>query len=91
MTRTHVEEGELVELQRKSLALFKLADDLADDIAEGLIEPPYRRLRQPDLDTADRLSEIAREVSDAVDALTDYVRERERTRPIQCRKWDCPE
>ena len=69
MTRTHVEEGELVDLQRKALIVFQRIDALAEQMYanEGRYAPM-------DLNAVDVACSYAKEVSDAVDALTDYVR-----------------
>ncbi len=63
MTRTHVDEGELVELQRKALALFTRVSAIAD-----LVHSPYL------ISEVAYAQSLAREVSDQVDALTDFVR-----------------
>jgi hypothetical protein len=88
MTRTHVDEGELVELGRKALALLTRLDDFGgrlEELREDSCIP-----KQTDLDDIERITNLAREVSDQVDALTEYVRYQQE-QPQACGKWDCPE
>jgi hypothetical protein len=90
MTRTHVEEGELVELQRKALSVFNRLDNLTERL--GYLVGRNREPLELDIDNAANAASLAREVSDAVDQLTEYVRhQRENQFPPICGKWDCPE
>jgi hypothetical protein len=75
MTRTHVEEGELVELQRKALALFKTVDEVSD-LLEEVYEEGRKNvsLKELEIQRIYNAADLAREVSDQVDDLTDYVR-----------------
>jgi hypothetical protein len=66
MTRTHVDEGELVDLQRKALSVFKRLDSIADRMFAH--EEDYAPMDVANIDTA---ASLAREVSDQVDALTE--------------------
>jgi hypothetical protein len=72
MTQTHVSEGELVEVERKALFvvhdLQRLANQLVN-ISEG-----GRGSIAGAGQTADDLADLAREVSDQVDALCDFIR-----------------
>jgi len=67
MTRTHVSEGELVELGRQALAVFRRLYELAERLEMGL-----PRSAAPE--AVEDLAELAREVSDQVDALCEYIR-----------------
>ena len=72
MTRTHVEEGELVDLQRKALSVFKQIDNLCGRL--GNLADRNREPAESDIDDTATAAALAREVSDAVDNLTEYVR-----------------
>jgi hypothetical protein len=74
MTRTHVEEGELVDLQRRALSLFTRLDNLENRVLNLKERGNSLRLSDLEVSNFERLASLAREVSDAVDALTDYVR-----------------
>jgi hypothetical protein len=66
MTRTHVDEAELVDLQRKALKVFQWVDQIS-------WRRPVR-LSSSELDLLDATAKLAREVSVLVDDLTEYVR-----------------
>jgi len=72
MTRTHVDEFELIELQRKARSVFARVDS----VAEFMNNRSHGRAQfsEAQLDSVEHAASLAREVSDAVDALTDYVR-----------------
>jgi hypothetical protein len=72
LTRTHVEEGELVDLQRKALSVFKQVDNLCGRL--GNLADRNREPAESDIDDTATAAALAREVSDAVDNLTEYVR-----------------
>jgi hypothetical protein len=72
MTRTHVDEGELVDLQRKALKVFQWLDQISERYPDSF-SGPYR-LAQSDLALLEDARALAREVSVAVDDLTEFVR-----------------
>jgi hypothetical protein len=72
MTRTNVSEGELVDLGRKSLALMSGLCGLAGQL-ENISEHGRGSLSTASI-RADDLAELAREVSDSVDSLCEFVR-----------------
>jgi cytochrome c556 len=63
-----VDEAELVELQRNALELFQKLDDFT----EG--EEDCGRVSRKILERLEDFTDMAHEISNAVDALTDYVR-----------------
>lgn len=72
MTRTHVDEAELVDLQRKALKVFQWIDQICERYSDSF-SGPYR-LAQSDVDLLDNAVKLAKEVFVAVDDLTEYVR-----------------
>ena len=65
MTRTHVEEAELLDLQRNALEVFQKLNKRADSA---------ERDGKKSAAWLGDIADLARKVSDAVDDLTDYVR-----------------
>jgi hypothetical protein len=73
MTRTHVDEAELVDLQRNALKVFQWVDQVCERYPANSLNGLYR-LTQSDVDLLDNAVKLAKEVSVAVDDLTEYVR-----------------
>lgn len=69
LTRTHVDEFELIELQRKARSIFARIDSLA--VYMWNREEKFSSSMRESVESA---AHLCREVSDAVDQLTDYVR-----------------
>ena len=62
-------EGELIDLQRKARSVFQQVDNIADYVANRA-----EKFSAATCDQIDHAATLAREVSDAVDNLTDFVR-----------------
>lgn len=69
MTRHAPTEGELVDLQRKACSVYSRVENIANYVFNRQEKFSVEMAEQIDL-----AARLAREVSDEVDALTDYVR-----------------
>jgi hypothetical protein len=66
MTRTNIEESELIELQRNAIGLFHAL--------EKFVRTKGGNFNRDVCEELEWFQSYAREVSDQVDALTDFVR-----------------
>ena len=73
MTRTHVDEVELIELGQDAIEVFSGLDQLAAQLEEYSDQHPSKPIDRA-ATLAGNLEEIARQLSDKVDALCEYVR-----------------